>query len=97
MLQSVENPAQWGLQGAQVHAITRLVNQLANTLPTSIGSLSGLTYDGVNRLTGFVADGIVYTFTYPDAFTINLTILDAGRTYTKQITVNAAGQLTGVT
>lgn len=95
-LQQIENSSLWGLQAPQVEAIKTLVEQLTNKLPTSIQDLSSVTYDGSNRITQFVSDGITYNYSYPDATTINLIIQDAGRTVLKRITLNGSGQVSSI-
>lgn len=96
-LQATPIPDLWGFQPAQMHAVKGLVDHLAAGLHTSVSSLSGITYDGLQRLTHFVADSVTFDYSYPDTSTINLAITQAGATTIKQITLNGAGQITGIT
>lgn len=65
---------------------------LAGALDGSVG-LAGVTYDGSNRVTAYVLDGVYYVVTYPSATTIVHTGNDgSGRT----LTLDGSGRLVGV-
>lgn len=55
-------------------------------------SATSFTYDGSNRLTSFMADGIFHSITYPDSTTINIYRGAEGR----QITLNASQLVTAI-
>lgn len=69
-----------------------LPNRIGRTVDENRTLVSNFTYDGSNRLTGFYADGLLYSISYPDTTHINI----ACGANSKQITLNALQQVTGI-
>lgn len=91
-LRELRSNEDWGFHNAQTANAARLVDHLARSLPTSFETLSGVVYDGSNRLTEFTCDGMIYLFDYPDPTHITLSINGD----IKQLTLDGSGRLIGV-
>ena len=67
----------------------------ADGSPINLGSygLSGVTYDGSNRVTGFVLDGVTYTFTGWGTSTVTITGSNGN---TRRISLDGSGRFVGV-
>lgn len=92
-LRELASTETWGFHSPQTAAAERLVDHLSRSLPTSFNTLTDVVYDGSNRLIQFRADGFLYLFDYPDSTHITLSINGD----LKQITLDGAGRITGVT
>lgn len=68
-------------------------DRLNRTVDEMRALVNSFTYDGSNRLTGFMADGIKHTLTYPDSTHIRYYIGANGR----EITLNASQLVTSIT